>query len=562
MNPMNSRKQTLRSNKSNIVQPKPKQDNMQKIIPIVKKKKKSISSNNTGSTIHNSSETIVTQTTKVKANGPTMVSNKSNDPKKKISVVNTANDNKISKTKLQSKTNANTSFENNKNRKSKPILLNNTLGDHTQTPAAKMIQSTDTIKNSIISLSHTAEQASDTHNDGSSSTKPLASCSDQQTQTDIDNQAWINMRDGFIDKICQQDKMIQDLQNQVKSLELLLKDPLNRFEFTNIHPQPEHVSPSPQPALNNITKIKSCFIIGDSHIRGIRDKIAEKLPSTCTVESFYQPGAGFQEIAKTQVQCPGLINENQVDAIVMMCGTCDVNVSSWDSIQQAIDVLLMKFKPCRQLCIIGIPFRYNIRRLNFHIRNLNTKIKNYVKSKVTPDSFSFVDPAKFLKTKDYKFDGIHLNVSGKIKLSNRISNVILRHFTFLSEQLNQKSIGVNSNSNLSYSNIVPTSTSTQVPSMAPHFDPHAFNESTFNSTPLYISNPTPISVNSYTPALQMQTPSFPANVNRILNNQPSYYRFAHVSVNHSFSSPIPTITPGHNRVDSSKFIDSGQTITT
>ncbi|KAI5700079.1 hypothetical protein M8J75_013757, partial [Diaphorina citri] len=75
------------------------------------------------------------------------------------------------------------------------------------------------------------------------------------------------------------------------------------------------------------TKSYTCFIIGDSHVRRLRTPMEELLPLRCKLETCFQPGAGYEAIAATHTQSPGLVNPQPHDPVVLLCGTNDVGFS-------------------------------------------------------------------------------------------------------------------------------------------------------------------------------------------------------------------------------------------
>ncbi|KAI5730876.1 hypothetical protein M8J77_001348 [Diaphorina citri] len=169
------------------------------------------------------------------------------------------------------------------------------------------------------------------------------------------------------------------------------------------------------------TKSYTCFIIGDSHVRRLRTPMEELLPLRCKLETCFQPGAGYEAIAATHTQSPGLVNPQPHDPVVLLCGTNDVGFSKWVNIEKAIIKLINRFQSCHRVILVGVPFRFSDKKSNFHIGCMNSKIRYLVKSK---SNISFLDPNKFLKSKGYVKDGIHLNYSGKSKLSRNIVKTI------------------------------------------------------------------------------------------------------------------------------------------
>lgn len=167
-----------------------------------------------------------------------------------------------------------------------------------------------------------------------------------------------------------------------------------------------------------------CFITGDSHVRGLSTELNTMLPKCIQAHSFFQPGAGYQEIAKTLAESPGLTQTTSGDAAVVICGTNDICVTDWTNIREGIDTLLNQFNKCALTCIIGIPLRFDNEKLNKHIVKLNTKIKFYIKSSTSAPIF-FVDPTKFLKPHHYLLDGIHINRKGKQILCKKIKSILI-----------------------------------------------------------------------------------------------------------------------------------------
>lgn len=374
-------------------------------------------------------------------------------------------------------------------------------------------------------------------------------------------QDWIYMREGLIDKICDQEKEITNLKDQLKHLQEQLRCELPR---SNISTTP--ASEKIQNTMNPKELVTSCFLIGDSHVRGLQDLFSQITPTSCKIGSFFQPSAGFHDIAEVHVQSPNLINAHNLDCIVIMCGTNDVCSSPWYTMQKALDILLLKFRPCKQILVIGIPLRYNITRLNSHTHRLNTKIKKYVMNKSSiHNQVTYIDSTKFIKPRHYARDGLHFNKLGKIKLCEKIKCAISSKFSLYQNRTNR----VNHTENIeniedieislvSESEIPPLekpypapTTSTQTPYILPNiphyhyqYDIPLFDDSTFTSTPHFNCNPMP-------------------NV----NSSHSYYRLTqrtNLTVNSNDSvlqlnTPIPRIEPGFNRPQQPNFSDPGQT---
>ncbi|KAI5738289.1 hypothetical protein M8J77_005002 [Diaphorina citri] len=243
-------------------------------------------------------------------------------------------------------------------------------------------------------------------------------------QTDIDAIIWSNMRDGLIDKISEQMKEIGSLKQTIVSLESRIKQ--LDMEHANL-PRTNMASIVNHDISRVPIKNGHCFVIGDSHVRGLAQELLSISTRNIKVESFLQPGAGFSRLSQIITKSPNLIQAKADDMIVICCGTNDVCKTDWVTIKDSIDSVIENFKQCSRLCFIGVPLRCDNWRLNRHIINFNTKIKNYIKTRGS--TFLFIDCTKFLKPYHYRNDGIHLNKPGKQLLCRRIKNTMFRHIS-------------------------------------------------------------------------------------------------------------------------------------
>lgn len=219
-------------------------------------------------------------------------------------------------------------------------------------------------------------------------------------------------------KLTDQETTISDLMKELDRLRSLLSSKEHGVHQRVILP---NITTASQSVLS--FRPSTCHIIGDSHMRGISTFLQPLLPKEMKTNSFFQPGAGLKEIADAQENSPNLMIPIPGDDVIICGGTADVCSTQWDLIQRAIDSLLHKFKDCSRLIYIGIPRQYKVKKLNYHITRLNTKLKNYLISK--SNYTIFIDPNRFLKAFHYTRDGVHLNKQGKSIVCNKLKNILL-----------------------------------------------------------------------------------------------------------------------------------------
>lgn len=431
------------------------------------------------------------------------------------------------------------------------------------------------------------------------------------TQTDESdtNQSRVHVEENLMEKIINQEEEITHLKNTIASLEFIIENRAAVQHVSRQDPNQQFV-PNPVQSVHHANNTKStCHIIGDSHVRGLSEKFSAILPKNYSVQSFFQPGAGYQEVAAVQNQSPNLTSPSAKDSVIILCGTNDVGSTQWEHMQRALHDLAQKFKHSNLLCILGIPYRFSNKKMNFHITRLNTKIKNYVKSILDSNNICFLDPNKWLKRRDYASDGLHLNKLGKSKLCYKLKNVIIpanpdknpndRYTARKKHTVNRRP-----NNILSINYDLITFDELEEPGdmvQNGRNDLENHDDSTFSpNSPNYSRMFPPITPRHSPPLASgssnrnnqdsfslLDTPNLPNHIQDLINHEPTtldsnYYRIAHVghstiqahssyrtdqtnnnwnlnTINSSaiYASPIARIEPGHNRPRSGNFESPG-----
>lgn len=111
--------------------------------------------------------------------------------------------------------------------------------------------------------------------------------------------------------------------------------------------------------------------------------------------------------------------------MVVCAGTNDLFRSSSENIKNAYDLISNKLVNYR-ITVILVPPRTDIKRYNYHIKKLNSKIRSHI---AQYENFDFIDPFKLLKNQHLSNDGLHLDRKGKeilcYKILSKVCNVVL-----------------------------------------------------------------------------------------------------------------------------------------
>lgn len=167
------------------------------------------------------------------------------------------------------------------------------------------------------------------------------------------------------------------------------------------------------------SKYKSVCVLGDSHARGLADKLDQILPSSFKVTGLIKPNAECLQVLDNFNK--KLSNE---DLFVLLCGSNDIYNGHIRNIYRNLEAKLQKFKKCTIL-MCGIPFRRDIslnHRINDDIFMANLFIQD-ISHKMTNVKYIDLGP---LSTKFYSKDGVHLNNKGK----NCVVNILKKNILF------------------------------------------------------------------------------------------------------------------------------------
>lgn len=168
--------------------------------------------------------------------------------------------------------------------------------------------------------------------------------------------------------------------------------------------------------INTKNDKQKMLVIGDSHSRGLSEKIGSRCTGSSVTGSVH-PGAGFKDIT---VDLPKLVaSYNTDDTVILIAGANDVYKNNLDIARKQLIHTLRSLHSVK-VVVIGIPQRHDLQPwscVNKEIVKAN-RIFNKIIQAFT--NTSFVDVSD-LERKCFTKHGLHLNDNGKTVLADSIS---------------------------------------------------------------------------------------------------------------------------------------------
>lgn len=162
---------------------------------------------------------------------------------------------------------------------------------------------------------------------------------------------------------------------------------------------------------------KRIKLIGDSHIRNLKDFMTKLLPCTTSVDVNFKPGGRYEDISRFDTPPQSV----KYDGVFVMAGTNDVCQSIWYQVENAIRGICDQHKPS-QVYFILTPLQMGSPTTNKYIRIFNNSIKDVV---CTIANATCIETVMMFKHYDYCADGIHLNRQGKFKLCRTLVDYVI-----------------------------------------------------------------------------------------------------------------------------------------
>lgn len=163
------------------------------------------------------------------------------------------------------------------------------------------------------------------------------------------------------------------------------------------------------------------FIIGDSHVRQLKDLVQEQVDDKTNIVSHFQGGASLMQICNYLKQSVSI-----GDHVFVFGGTNDIDRNSFSTLKPALLKLLTQY-PKVKFTFILVPLRVHWNReyyQNSSIFHFNENLVYFLKE-LNRDSIDIIDTNQILHARHYSRDGIHLNTDGKKAVSSAIATVFL-----------------------------------------------------------------------------------------------------------------------------------------
>uniref|UniRef100_A0A8D9BEI6 Uncharacterized protein n=1 Tax=Cacopsylla melanoneura TaxID=428564 RepID=A0A8D9BEI6_9HEMI len=178
----------------------------------------------------------------------------------------------------------------------------------------------------------------------------------------------------------------------------------------NVIPKQPNVTYSP--TANQTPKV---YIIGDSIAKSIVHNISVKCTPSYDVIDYTKGGMTTINTNNIPVD-----NPKMEDIAIIVVGTNDLFKTKWENMKEAFISLFHKLQNCKQVYVVQIIKRFDIRKINNHIAKLNTCLKHLVKS----HSNVKIINTNLIKYHHLNHDKLHLNNTGKNILTHLIINEV------------------------------------------------------------------------------------------------------------------------------------------
>ncbi|RZF46634.1 hypothetical protein LSTR_LSTR015515 [Laodelphax striatellus] len=214
-------------------------------------------------------------------------------------------------------------------------------------------------------------------------------------------------------------------ENLAKYLSKISKEVEITKELVSGEDSSEFPGSTQESKINYTRKVgRKIIVFSDSQGRELANLLMNIIPHQYSVSSFVYPGAGMCQILDAVHNCREVKQLNRDDYLIVMGGTNDFDPSSNEKdiviFRLAVESLLLQMKHTN-LIIGTVPYRYDMSAsssINRLIKLLNGHLR-----KIIPLNAMLLNTWD-LTAKEHTRHGLHINKRGKIKIANRIYNII------------------------------------------------------------------------------------------------------------------------------------------
>ncbi|KAG8248928.1 hypothetical protein J6590_030955 [Homalodisca vitripennis] len=180
--------------------------------------------------------------------------------------------------------------------------------------------------------------------------------------------------------------------------------------------KPKNTYQQPSTTSDNLSKVKSITIEGDSHARHIAGLLAKQVGPATIVREFCKPGAKFLEVTAT--------NSPPSDCLVLIAGTNDVAAGEQRNIYRHLEERIVSKPSEGRLIVATLPHRHDL-PVNHAINEEVVLVNAYIEELAIRHNIQVLDFNKISRRYFTRHD-LHLTMRGKWLLAKLIAETLCK----------------------------------------------------------------------------------------------------------------------------------------
>uniref|UniRef100_A0A8D8T5V8 Uncharacterized protein n=1 Tax=Cacopsylla melanoneura TaxID=428564 RepID=A0A8D8T5V8_9HEMI len=229
------------------------------------------------------------------------------------------------------------------------------------------------------------------------------------TSAVIDNQSQqISESYVSISKFLELESKMKTLEHDILGLKNGMEVKQNEIESVKSHPQKKSPLKKPDKRERN----PNVFIVGDGHVRNMKEALSKIIPSEWSIKTSYDQNAILQDVSNDLIK-----TVKGCDHLILFAGSNDMFSSSLKSMKASLKTVMETFKDSKQIHLLLVPERYDDISYNYHIKKANEQISETV---APYQNVTVYNPKHIVDCLDY-CDNFFIDRQGKIKICTEIA---------------------------------------------------------------------------------------------------------------------------------------------